>query len=241
MNKIKSNVNLLIAIFTVFLTVLNIITYIADYIYRPKSYILFLVIYLVICGVFTFFSVKYKKIASEVSRKIAPFMTIITFVYLITLIFCFDFKIDYETYDIFYYELLFAISAASSLILFFVYNRVKWLSICMAVMSGIFAFFFSIILFFSMLLVNFGSNTILKTLNSPDNTYVAWVVSSNHGALGGATSVRVRNIKRDIPLVSGMLKTKSQDLYSDAWAAEIELVWEDNDTILINDERYDVK
>jgi len=241
MEKIKSNINLLIAASTIFFSVLNFIIYEIDYIYRPKSYIMFFVIYLVLCSIFTYFSIKYKDYAFKLSRRLASFMPLISLVYLITLLFCFDFKIDNRMNNIFYYELLFAISLSSSLVIFFIYNKIKWLKICVAVIVGIFAMFFLQILFLSMLLSNFGENTVVHTAKSPDNTYIAWVVSSDQGALGGSTEVYVRNTKKDIPFVSGMIKTESKNLWSGRWGTEVTLCWEDDDTLMIDGKSYDVE
>ena len=51
----------------------------------------------------------------------------------------------------------------------------------------------------------------------------------------------MRDIQKDIHLVSGMLKTESKKLHSGGWGTEAVLRWEDNDTILINDVRYDIE
>jgi len=241
MEKIKSNINLLIAASTIFFSVLNFIINEVDYMYRPKSYIMFFVIYLVLCSIFTYFSIKYKDYAFKLSRRLASFMPLISLVYLITLLFCFDFKIDNRMNNIFYYELLFAISLSSSLVIFFIYNKIKWLKICVAVIVGIFAMGFSEILFLSMLFSNFGENTVVHTAKSPDNTYIAWVVSSDQGALGGSTEVYVRNTKKDILFVSGMLKTESKNLWSGRWGTEVTLCWEDDDTLMIDGKSYDVE
>ena len=240
-NRIKTNINSLVGIVMIVLSVLNLIISKLDYLYRPKSYILFFAIYLILSILSTYFSVKYKKYASNTSRRIASFMPLIVLAYLFTLLFCFDIKIDNRMNNIFYYELLFTITISSSLVLFFVYNKVKWLKICIAVIVGIFAYFFAQVLFLSMLFSNFGENTVVQTVKSPDNTYVAWVVSSDQGALGGSTEVYVRDIQKDIHLVSGMLKTESKKLHSGGWGTEAVLRWEDNDTILINDVRYDIE
>ncbi len=241
MEKTKSNINLLIAVCIMFFSVLNIIIWRLDYIYRPRNYILFFVVYLIFSSILTYFSVKYKNYASRISRRIASFTPPITLVYLISLVFCFDFKIDNRMNNIFYYELLFVISLSSSLIFFFVYNRVKWLKICVAVIVAIFVKFFLGILFLSMLFSNFGENTVAHTVESPNNTYIAWVVSSDQGALGGSTDVYVRNIQKDIHLASGMLKTESKSLWSGGWGTEPTLSWEDDDTLMIGGKSYDVE
>lgn len=239
--KIKSNINLLIAISIMFFSVLNTIIWRLDYIYRPKSYILFFVVYLIFSSILTYFSVHYKNYASRISRRIASFMPLISLLYLITLLFCFDFKIDNRMDNIFYYELLLVISLSSSLFFFFVYNRVKWLKICIAVVVAIFAKFFLGVLFLSMLLSNFGENTVVHTAKSPDNTYIAWVVSSDQGALGGSTDVYVRNIQKDIYLASGMLKTEWRNLWSGRWGTEVTLNWKDDDTLMIDGKSYNVE
>ena len=81
----------------------------------------------------------------------------------------------------------------------------------------------------------------MHTAKSPDNTYIAWVVSSDQGALGGSTEVYVRNTKKDIPFVSGMLKTESKNLWSGRWGTEVTLCWEDDDTLMIDGKSYDVE
>ena len=140
--------------------------------------------------------------------------------------------------NIFYYELLFAISLSSSLVIFFAYNKIKWLKVCVTFIVGIFAILFLKILFLSILFANFGENIVVHTAKSPDNTYIAWVVSSDQGALGGSTEVYVRNTEKDILLVSGMLKTESKKLWSGGWETEVTLNWEDDNTVLINGVGY---
>lgn len=101
----------------------------------------------------------------------ASFLPLIAFIYLITLIFSFDLSIDHKTYSILYYEILFAVTIVFSLIIFFVYNHVKWLKIVVGIFSLGLGALFGFVLFISLIFTNFGESKIIQTVNSPDDTY----------------------------------------------------------------------
>ena len=122
MNKVKTSINSVIGIIMIALSVLNLIIARLDYIYRPKSYIVFGIVYLIMTVGIAFFSIKYRNDANKVSKNFASFLPIIALVYLITLIFSFDLSIDHKTYSLLYYEMLFSVTIIFSLIIFFVYN-----------------------------------------------------------------------------------------------------------------------
>lgn len=233
MKKIKSNINLLIAISGMLFSVLGVIIGRLDYIYIPRNYVLFFIVYLVFGSIMTYFSVCYKNYASIISRRTAFFLPLISLVYSFTLLFCFD--------NILCCELLSAISLISSFVIFFSYNKIKWLEICVAVIAGIFAVPFLNFLFISILFTNFGEIAVIQTETSPDGTYIAQIFSNDQGALGGSTEVCVRNVKEDISLVSGRLITESTNLWSGYWRTEVTLKWKDDDTLVINGKSYDIE
>ena len=219
----------------------NIIISSMGYMYRPKSYMLFGVVYCIFALGITFISIKYKNDAYIISRKFASFLPIIALVYVITLMFSFDFSIDYKTYSILYYEMLFAVTIIFSLIIFFSYNDIKWLNIVVGIISSGIVALFVFMVYVTLIFTNFGESEILQIVNSPDDTYVAISISHDDGALGGDTCVRVRNNKQKITLVIGSIICRERQLWIGNWSEEPTVKWEDNNTILINDISYDIE
>jgi len=241
MSKIKTGINSIVGIIMIALSALNLIISRLDCIYRPRSYIVFGIVYLIMTAGIAFFSIKYRNDANKVSRNFASFLPIIALVYLITLIFAFDLSIDHKTYNLLYYEMLFAVTIIFSLIIFFVYNHIKWLKIVIGILSIGIGALFGFVLFISLIFVNFGESKIIQTVNSPDGTYVAISISNDDGALGGDTCVRVINNKQKASLLIGSITRREKQLWIGEWAEEPTLKWEDNNTILINDVSYDVE
>ena len=81
-----------------------------------------------------------------------------------------------------------------------------------------------------------SNNTVQKTITSPQNTYIAKVIYSDHGAMGGNTLVEVISIKNDIDLLFGKFSKKPIRVYD----GEIEenktmiIKWLDENTLFIN-------
>lgn len=241
MEKIKANITSIMGIIMLVLSAFNLIIAKLDYVYRPKSYVLFLVVYVILTVAITFLSIKFKDKSKKPSMLFASFLPLIALIYSITLIFSFDLSIDHKTYSLLYYEILFAVTITFSLIVFFVYNHVKWLKIVVGIFSLGLGALFGFVLFISLIFTNFGESKIIQTVNSPDGTYIAISISHDDGALGGDTCVRVRNSKHRVNLLIGSITRREQQLWIGDWASEPSLKWEDNDTILINDVRYDVE
>ena len=239
MEKIKANVTSITGTIMLVLSVLNLIISKSDYVYRPKNYVLFLVVYIILAVAMSFCSIKFK----EKSKKndLASFLPLIAIIYLITLLFSFDFSIDYKTYSLLYYEVIFVVTLVSSLIIFFIYNNIKWVKIIVGIISAGIGALFCFVLFISLIFMNFGRSDILQIVNSPDSTYVAIAISHDEGALGGDTCVRVRKNKQRVNLLIGSITRREQQLWIGEWASEPSIKWEDNDTILINDVRYDLE
>lgn len=241
MKKIKTGINAITGISMIALAVINIIIFKSGCVYRPKSYILFGAVYFVLAAGITFFSIKYKNDACKTSKIFGSFLPLISLLYAITLMLSFDLSIDYITYSILYYELLFAITVIFSLVIFFVYTRPIWLKIAVGACSLGLGVIFVFVLFVTLVFANFGEDKILQTLNSPDDTYVAMSVSYDDGALGGDTCVRVRDKKHKISLLIGRITRREQTPWTGDWGNVPTIEWEDDDTILINGFGYDVK
>ena len=137
--------------------------------------------------------------------------------------------------------MLFVVTIIFSLIIFFVYNHIKWLKIVVGILSIGIGALFGFVLFISLIFTNFGESKIIQTVNSPDDTYVAISISHDDGALGGDTCVRVINNKQKAPLLIGSITRREQQLWIGDWAEDPTLKWEDGNTILINDVSYDVE
>lgn len=241
MEKIKANITSIMGTIVLVLSVLNLIISKLDYVYRPKSYVLFLVVYVILAVTMTFLSIRYKGESKKVSKLIASFLPLITLIYVITLLFSFDFSIDYKTYSLLYYEIMFAIILVSSLIIFFIYNDIKWLKIIVGILSAGVGALFGFVLFLSLVFTNFGKSDILQIVNSPDNTYVAMAISHDEGALGGDTCVNVRNIQKDIRLLSGTLTSLRKEIWRGNWNEKPVLQWKDNTNLLVNGTDYNIK
>ena len=84
-------------------------------------------------------------------------------------------------------------------------------------------------------------DTVVKTLPSPEGSYTAIVTSSDQGALGGATTVEVRDNRRSINILLGRF-TSSVQLWSGGWGAHetMTLEWEAEDCLEINGLSYAV-
>lgn len=241
MKKIKANIASIMGIIMLVLSVFNLIISKLDYIYRPKSYVLFLVVFVLLAVSITFLSIRYKSETKKVSKIFASFLPLIALIYIITLLFSFDFSIDYKTYSLLYYEILFAVTLISSLVIFFIYNHIKWLKIIVGIISAGIGALFGFVFFISLIFTNFGKSDILQIINSPDNTYVAISISHDEGALGGDTCVNVRDVQKDIRLLSGTLTSLRKEIWRGDWNEKPVLQWEDNSNLLVNGTSYNVK
>lgn len=90
-----------------------------------------------------------------------------------------------------------------------------------------------------ILLSDFGKTTIVQTLDSPDGGYRAVLVDVDQGALGGNTDVYVEDRSKSLNL--GVISyQKKRLIYRTGWGAfeDMELAWEDHDTLLIDGLAY---
>ena len=169
MKAVKSNFNTILCVFLLMASVLNFIIYKSGYVYRPKSYIAFFVAYLALAVIVTVITVKFRWNVCKTAKIITYVIPIIAVIYTVSLLFSFDFSIDYKTYSFIYFELLFAVAAISSTVIFFVYRPVIWIRICAIILALIVSVVFGFIVFISLIFTNFGENTITQTLQSPDH------------------------------------------------------------------------
>lgn len=88
---------------------------------------------------------------------------------------------------------------------------------------------------------NFSSSTVVRAEYSPDNRYIAEVIDSDQGALGGATLVTVRENK-ELRLPTLAIQKKASCLYTGRYGEfeDMILSWQTNDTLRIRDRVYTV-
>ncbi len=91
--KIKSRYNTLLAILLLAFTVVNFLIYLADYIYRPKNYIVFIIAFLAAVIALTVLSVMFRKTASKASRIFEYTMPVFSFLFGVSLHFALDLRL----------------------------------------------------------------------------------------------------------------------------------------------------
>ncbi|MCI1966873.1 MAG: DUF5412 domain-containing protein [Oscillospiraceae bacterium] len=114
--------------------------------------------------------------------------------------------------------------------------------LALKIISGI----LSVLFFFALLLVSFAeimrSNTVVKSVSSPSNQYVAEVIDNDQGALGGNTWVHVKDKSRTVNLLIGKFSKHPILVYTGRWGefTDMQISWESERALLINGKRYDL-
>ncbi len=101
-----------------------------------------------------------------------------------------------------------------------------------------------IVVYFSLIFIvfgDFGENTVVKTLNSPDGTYYAQVVDSDQGAMGGDTIVNVYKNKEIHTTVFSLTPIPDR-VYTGEWRAweNMHIYWENDSCLVINSKEYNI-
>lgn len=89
---------------------------------------------------------------------------------------------------------------------------------------------------------NFGKDTVVQSVDSPNGKYCAQVIASSQGALGGDTFVEVyRNQKIDLFLFK--IEKKPQRVYYGEWYEfeTMKIHWIDDDHIAVNGRTYEIE
>lgn len=92
-------------------------------------------------------------------------------------------------------------------------------------------------------LADFGSVTVVETVESPSGKFRAEVIDSDQGALGGDTLVNVYNNRKHFNLLIFTISKKPQRVYTGEWRAyeHMKIGWKDDDCLVINSKEYDIK
>lgn len=91
-------------------------------------------------------------------------------------------------------------------------------------------------LMFGIMLSASAERIITQTVLSSDGTYEAYVLSVDAGAVGGDTFVYVKKLK-DI----GIFQHKEKMLQSGEWGQIYEIVWQDDNTLLLDGKVYEME
>jgi hypothetical protein len=76
---------------------------------------------------------------------------------------------------------------------------------------------------------------------SPNGVYLAEVKSADQGALGGSTFVTVTRQNRDIDLFLITFVKAPRNIYTGRWSESLNLRWESDQALYINEQPYKIK
>ncbi len=233
----KKTDKIYVGIFIV-LSLLNFIVFKCGYLYRPKNYTVFFVLYSVMMIGLLLLSILKKSPSLKIT---ANFMPLSALLYLISLFFVLDLKIDHMSYGHITFIAISAVTVIPSLILFFKYASVKWLKIVTVIIMLPIAAALGLIIALKVMIPDFGAVETVQSVDSPNNTYTAVLISCDEGALGGDKRVEVRDTTKDIHLLLGNLNKVSKIIWQGSWGSEPSLRWDDDTHLLIDGNAYDVQ
>jgi hypothetical protein len=89
---------------------------------------------------------------------------------------------------------------------------------------------------------NFGQNTVVDRIHSPEKTFYAEIIDSDQGALGGSTVVEVYKNSRLNLLVLTISKTPKR-VYMGEWREyeSMQAEWKNENCLLINSEEFNIE
>ena len=93
-------------------------------------------------------------------------------------------------------------------------------------------------------LIPFGSDTVLREVDSPDGTYCAFLLSHDAGATGGSTEVGIwEKERRNVHLGLCDYTARAEYIYVGRYGMKdsVTMEWVDDDTILINGKPYSAR
>ncbi|MBE6737691.1 MAG: hypothetical protein IKB72_03190 [Ruminococcus sp.] len=116
------------------------------------------------------------------------------------------------------------------------------LKIATLVLSGILIGPVALWGFFTIADLSFGEDRVIKSLESPKGTYYAEVISSDQGALGGDTIVKVHSFE-EIDNLFFRINKKAQTVYFGEWYEyeDIGVYWKDDNTLIVKQKEYQIE
>ena len=130
-----------------------------------------------------------------------------------------------------------------SMILFFSCGRGKAIRISLGIIYCACVLFLFLMFFVAFLFSDFGENKVVRSVASPNDKYIAEIISIDQGALGGDTVVNITRQHRDINFLIGKLKKDPKRIYHGRWGEFYDMIlrWETDKILYINDIKYDIK
>lgn len=221
------------------------------------GYIIFFPAFLILCSFIGYkFEVEYPTIYSVIGVVIALSTVVFTFVFkdytkpkitiylcsispIIALISTVIYTFNYPTLTAMICSLL--ISVCCYILLLKDTKGKKNIVITSVAFVVLFAFTFLLSGIF-LVFCNFGSDTVIKTVDSPDGSRYAQIISINQGALGGNTVVDVKKYNKDIPLILFRISKKPNRVYIGEWGEfeNMEIHFTSEDKLTINGKDYKI-
>ena len=183
----------------------------------------------------TVIAVKSKKTKTQVNTVFSALLPLIAIIYIITKWMASD--INTIVYVAHAYIILFC-----CILLFFLCSYMIAIKIGLGIIYTAMHMLIFFVLFIMLAFSNFGENTVMKSEISPGSIYIAEIIASDEGAMGGSTLVDVTRLNRDINLfIIGELKKAPKRIYSGRWGEfDMALRWENDEILYINEIRYDI-
>lgn len=200
------------------------------------------------CGIFSMFIIilthNVLKNRSEKSKIITFFTAILPliamlFVIINAVVFLIVNRFASET-TVLLYVLHSSIVLICSLVMFFVCLNGKALRISLGIVYSLLLVLIFCIFFIMIMFRSFGANTIVRSELSPNSVFLAEIITSDQGALGGDTFVEVTRQNKDINLFIFDLKKAPKRIYTGRWGEfeTMTLYWENDEVLYINEKEY---
>lgn len=238
-----SNIHIVFAVVLIVMTVMNFAVKAFGYSYVPVSYIAHFILIGVLFGVYTVVSCVFAKIQSAKSRKMGALSIMMLFLYFVSAVYITETNQMYVTNGSFPCCALFCVMYFAWVIIFFSCVKNKKYRMVVYGLSLLFSILMSFVLFITFIFGGFGvAERLGDYVYSPDGKYCTWAELYDEGALGGSESVYLRQTTGDVNLGIGRLKTVDMRIdYNPNYNPEYySIEWQDNETLLINGEAYDV-
>ena len=214
------------------------------YTFVPVSGVLLNVITASIIIWFTSSIVKNKNEKTKIYIIFAAFLPLATLFFAITHGILWSTFIDTNIIDTSTYVIHSYVVLICSMAIFFSCKMKKAVKIvlsiiyCILIVSMLIILF--IMLFIATVFANFGIHEVVHSEMSPNYVYLAEIINSDQGALGGNTLVTITRQNRNLNLLIGKFEKVSRTIYITGWGAfgTMTLDWETDEILYINGERH---
>ena len=184
----------------------------------------------------TLLGLKRRKRKTKSATVFALILPIIAIFFVLTKIVTSDIN-EIESY---LYVVCFYVVLICSMIIFFACGSGEIIKLLLGIVYSVLLIPVFLILFIMIPFMNLGSNTVIKSEMSPNSIYLAEIINSDQGALGGDTIVNVTRQNCDINLLIGRLKKDPKRVYTGRWHEffTMTLRWETDEILYVNETKY---